>query len=90
MILLAPLLVPAAQNMGINLIHFGLVLSLNLTIAGMSPPFGAMMFVSTSITGTSIGEYTKACIPYMLLMIGNLLLFTYVPQIVMFLPNLLS
>ncbi len=90
MILLAPLLVPAAQNMGINLIHFGLVLSLNLTIAGMSPPFGAMMFVSTSITGTTIGEYTKACIPYMLLMIGNLLLFTYVPQIVMFLPNLLS
>ena len=90
MILLAPLLVPAAQNMGINLIHFGLVLSLNLTIAGMSPPFGAMMFVSTSITGTTIGEYTKACVPYMLLMIGNLLLFTYVPQIVMFLPNLLS
>ena len=90
MILLAPLLVPAAKSMGIDLIHFGLVLSLNLTIAGMSPPFGAMMFVSTSITGTSIAEYTKACIPYMLLMIGNLLLFTYVPQIVMFLPNLLS
>lgn len=90
MILLAPLLVPAAEALGIDLIHFGLVLSLNLTIAGMSPPFGAMMFVSTSITGTTIGEYAKACIPYMLLMIGCLMLFTYCPQIVMLLPNLLS
>ena len=90
MILLAPLLVPAAQQLGIDLIHFGLVLSLNLTIAGMSPPFGAMMFVSTSITGTTIEEYAKACIPYMALMIGCLLLFTYCPQIVMLLPDLLS
>lgn len=90
MILLAPLLVPAAQQLGIDLIHFGLVLSLNLTIAGMSPPFGAMMFVSTSITGTTIEEYAKACIPYMALMIGCLFLFTYCPQIVMLLPNLLS
>ncbi|MBQ6363142.1 MAG: TRAP transporter large permease [Lachnospiraceae bacterium] len=90
MVLLAPLLVPAAQSLGIDLIHFGLVLSLNLTIAGMSPPFGNMMFVSTSITGTTIAEYAKACIPYMLLMIGCLLLFTYCPGIVMLLPNLLS
>jgi len=90
MILLAPLLVPAARELGIDLVHFGLVLSINLTIAGMSPPFGAMMFVSTSITGTTIAEYAKACIPYMALMIVCLLAFTFCPGIVTFLPNLLS
>lgn len=90
MILLAPLLVPAAQGLGIDLVHFGLVLSVNLTIAGMTPPFGNMMFVSTSITGTSIAEYAKACIPYIILMIACLFLFTYCPQISLLVPNLLS
>ena len=90
MILLAPLLVPVASALGIDLIHFGLVLSFNLTIAGMTPPFGAMMFVATSITGTRIEDYTREAIPFILQLIFCLLLFTYIPQIVMFLPNLLG
>lgn len=90
MILLAPLLVPAAQALGIDLIHFGMVLSINLTIAGMTPPFGAMMFVSTSITGTKIEDYTREAIPYILQLAFVLLLCTYIPKIVTFLPDLLT
>ncbi|MCQ5128437.1 TRAP transporter large permease [Butyricicoccus faecihominis] len=90
MILLAPLLVPAAQALGIDLIHFGIVLAVNLTIAGMTPPFGAMMFVSTSITGTRIEDYTREALPYIAQLIICLLLITYIPQIVTFLPNLLA
>ena len=90
MILLAPLLVPAAQALGIDLIHFGIVLAVNLTIAGMTPPFGAMMFVSTSITGTKIEDYTRDALPYIGQLIICLLLITYIPQIVTFLPNLPS
>ncbi|MGE4549105.1 MAG: TRAP transporter large permease [Intestinibacillus sp.] len=90
MILLAPLLVPAAQALGIDLIHFGIVLAINLTIAGMTPPFGSMMFVSTSITGTRIEDYTKDALPYIAQLIICLILVTYIPAIVTFLPNLLS
>lgn len=90
MILLAPLLVPAAQALGIDLIHFGIVLSINLTIAGMTPPFGSMMFVSTSITGTKIEAYTKDALPYIAQLIICLILVTYIPQIVTWLPNLMG
>lgn len=90
MILLAPLLVPAASALGIDLVHFGIVLAVNLTIAGMTPPFGAMMFVSTSITGTKIEDYTKHALPYIGQLVLCLLLITYIPQLVTFLPNLLS
>lgn len=90
MILLAPLLVPAAESFGVDLIHFGIVLAINLTIAGITPPFGSQMFVTTSVTGVTIEEYAKESIPYILMMIGALLLMTFVPQIVMFLPNLLA
>ena len=90
MILLAPLLVPAAQTLGVDLIHFGIVLSINLTIAGITPPFGSQMFVVCNVTDVSIGEYAKESIPYILMMIGTLLLITYVPQITLLLPNLLA
>ncbi len=90
MILLAPLLVPAAQSFGVDLIHFGIVLSINLTIAGITPPFGSQMFVTTAVTGVTIEQYAKESVPYLLMMVGALLLLTFVPQIVMLLPNLLA
>ena len=90
MILLAPLLVPAATAFGVDLVHFGIVLCINLTIAGVTPPFGSQMFVTTSVTGVTIEEYAKESVPYLACLIIALLLMTYVPGIVMLLPNLLA
>lgn len=90
MVLLAPLLVPAVSAMDIDLIHFGIVMCINLTIAGFTPPFGSMLFVSTSITNTKISDYIREAIPFIVLMIALLLMFTFVPQIIMLGPNLLS
>lgn len=90
MILLAPLLVPAATAFGVDLVHFGIVLCINLTIAGVTPPFGSQMFVATSVTGVTIEEYARESIPYLACLIVALLLMTYVPGIVMLLPNLLA
>ncbi|MGI6181658.1 MAG: TRAP transporter large permease [Agathobaculum sp.] len=90
MILLAPLLVPAAQSLGVNLIHFGIVMCINLTIAGVTPPFGAMMFVSTSITGCSFEDYCKEVWPWCILLFGVLFLLTYVPDIILCVPRLLG
>ena len=90
MILLAPLLVPAAQSLGIDLIHFGIVLCINLTIAGFTPPFGSQMFVTTSIAGVKIEDYTKEALPYIGCMVLVLFLITYVPQITLIVPKLLG
>lgn len=90
MILLAPLLVPAASAMGIELIHFGIVMAINLTIAGVTPPFGAMMFTTLAITEVPMIDYIKEVIPFLILLIGLLLLFTFVPQIILCVPNLLA
>ena len=90
MILLAPLLIPAVQALGIDLVHFGIVMSINLTIAGFTPPFGTMMFVTTSIAKVRIEDYVKEAVPFLIVLIAILLLLTFVPGIVMFIPNLLG
>lgn len=90
MILLAPLLVPVAEAMGIDLVHFGIVMCINLTIAGFTPPFGSQMFTTCAITGCSIEDYAKDAVPFVVTLVIILLLMTYIPQIVMFVPNLLS
>lgn len=90
MILMAPLLVPAAQMLNIDLIHFGIVLSINLTIAGFTPPFGSQMFVTTSIADVRIEDYAKEALPYIGCLIGVLFLVTYVPDLVLCVPRLLG
>lgn len=90
MILLAPLLVPVAEVLGIDLIHFGIIMCINLTIAGFTPPFGSQMFTTCAITGCSIEKYAKQSIPFVATLVAVLLLLTYVPGIVMLVPNLLS
>lgn len=89
-VMLGPLLVPAAQALGIDLIHFGIVVAVNLTIGGISPPFGSVMFVSTMMTKTRIEDYTKEMLPYFGQLVFCLFLFTYIPITVTLLPNLLG
>ncbi len=89
LIIVAPLLVPVAQSMGIDLVHFGLVLIVNIMIGGITPPFGSMMFTTCSITKVSVGDFIREIWPFILALIAVLLVVTYVPSLVLFLPNLL-
>lgn len=90
MVLLAPLLVPTAMAMDIDLIHFGIIMAINLTIAGFTPPFGSMMFVTTSITNTKMEDYIRESLPYIAVLVLVLIILSYLPQITMLIPNLLS
>ncbi|WP_198136776.1 TRAP transporter large permease [Oceanobacillus jeddahense] len=90
MILLAPLLVPVVDAMGIDLVFFGILMSINLTIAGITPPFGTMMFVATSITGVKIEDYTRNILPFVGVLLLLLFVLIFIPDFVMFIPNLLS
>ncbi|ADQ13964.1 TRAP transporter large permease [Halanaerobium hydrogeniformans] len=88
LIILAPLLVPVVTGLGVDPIHFGVVAIVNIMIGGITPPFGSMMFTSCSITGVAINDFVREVIPFILALIVALLVVTYLPGIVMFLPNL--
>jgi tripartite ATP-independent transporter DctM subunit len=89
LIIVAPLLVPVVTGLGVDPVHFGLILIVNIMIGGITPPFGSMMFTTCSITGVSIGDFVREVYPFIIALILVLLVVTYVPSLVMFLPNLL-
>ena len=87
LILLTPLLAPAAEALGIDLVHLGIVMVLNLTIAGVTPPLGTLMYTSCSIIGVSVHQFTKEAIPFLLTLLLILFLVTYLPALALLLPN---
>lgn len=88
MVLLAPILIPAVKALNIDLVHFGIVMSVNLTIAGFTPPVGTMMFITLAITKTPMSEYIRECWPFLIALVSVLLVITYVPWIVLIIPRL--
>jgi len=89
LIIVAPLLVPVIKTMGIDIVHFGLMLIVNIMIGGITPPFGSMMFTTCSITNVSVGDFMREIWPFIIALVLVLLVVTYVPSIVLFLPNLI-
>ncbi|HHV58515.1 MAG TPA: TRAP transporter large permease [Firmicutes bacterium] len=90
MILLIPVLFPLIQKVGIDPVQFGVVATLNLMIGTITPPFGVSMFVMSKIAGISIAEFTRAALPFIVVLILALLVITYIPSIVLWLPSLLG
>lgn len=88
MIILAPLFLQVMARLGIDPIHFGVVLIFNLTIGSVSPPIGSVLFTVCSITKCSIEEFTRESIPLFLALGVALFIITFVPQTVLFLPRL--
>jgi C4-dicarboxylate transporter DctM subunit len=85
----APIILPLTAQFGIDPIHLGVVMSLNLCIGLVTPPFGTAMFVLCGISRCSIPEFSRAAWPFILALIVVLLLITYIPALVLFVPNLL-
>jgi len=88
LIILTPIFIPAVLGVGGNLIHFGVVLTVGLAIGMATPPVAIDIYVASAITGLPMGRITKPIIPMVLILTAVFLLITYVPQLVMFLPNL--
>lgn len=89
MIIIAPLLVPVVTTLGVDPVHFGIIVILNIMIGGITPPFGSMMFTVCSITGCELVDFFKEVIPFIIALLLVLMLITYIPQISMILPNLI-
>jgi len=89
LIIVAPLLVPLVKTMNIDLIHFGLIMIVNIMIGGITPPFGSMMFTTCAITGATVGQFIREIWPFILALLLVLVVVTYMPAVVMFLPDII-
>jgi tripartite ATP-independent transporter DctM subunit len=89
MIILVPMLLEIMQTLNIDPVHFGVVLVFNTTIGAITPPVGTVLYTTCSITRCSIEEFTVEFIPFFIALFSVLLLLTFVPPLVTFLPNLL-
>jgi tripartite ATP-independent transporter DctM subunit len=87
LILLTPILVPAVTKLGIDPLHFGLIIVVNLTIGGVTPPVGTMMFTTCSILRVKIETFVNEGWPMLVSMLIVLMLITYVPSLVTWLPT---
>jgi tripartite ATP-independent transporter DctM subunit len=84
-----PILLPIAVSIGIDPIQFGIIIVLNCGIGLLTPPVGAVLFIGSAVGKVPMERVVKATMPFYLCMIAALLLVTFIPQISMFLPNLL-
>jgi tripartite ATP-independent transporter DctM subunit len=87
LIILTPIFVPILVKLGVDPVHFGIVLVTNLTIAGVTPPVGQMMFISSQVLRVPMDDYTIEVLPFLAAMLGVLVLLTLFPSLTLLLPN---
>lgn len=90
LLIMAPILFPIAVQLGIDPIHLGIIMVVNMEIGMLTPPVGLNLFVISGVTGHSIGWAIKACVPWLLVLLTFLVIITYVPQVSLFLPEFLD
>jgi C4-dicarboxylate transporter DctM subunit len=86
-LILAPILFPIAQQMGIDPVHLGIILTVNMEIGMVTPPVGLNLFVTSGITGMSIMQVVRAALPWLSILLVFLVIVTYVPQLSLWLPR---
>jgi len=89
LVVIAPLILPTALQLGIDPIHLGIIMVLNLAIGTFTPPFGLNIFVSNSVTGLQLRELLPGLMAFIAVSLLALAIVTYVPQISLFLPDLI-
>ena len=88
MTIFVPVLLPIAESLGIDPVHFGVVVVVNLMIGLLTPPVGGLLFVESKISGVPFGTLSKNCTPFLISLLVILVLITYIPWLVTFIPNL--
>jgi C4-dicarboxylate transporter, DctM subunit len=88
-LILAPIFFPISQQLGIDPIHLGVIMVVNMEIGMITPPVGLNLFVTSGITGMNLVQVTRAALPWLSILLVFLLLITYIPQITLILPQLI-
>jgi len=89
-LIFTPIFLPVATSLGMDPVHFGIVMVLNLCIGLCTPPVGTVLFVGSGVAKISVSQVIKPLLPFLAVMIAVLLLVSYIPEISMFLPNLFN
>ncbi|GAB6191673.1 TRAP transporter large permease [Desulfocastanea catecholica] len=90
LLIMAPILFPIAVQLGIDPIHLGIIMVVNMEIGMLTPPVGLNLFVISGVTGNSMGWAIKACVPWLMVLLTFLVMITYIPQISLFLPEFID
>lgn len=90
LVILTPILLPVVTDLGMDPVHFGVILVLNLAIGFVTPPLGVNLFVATGVGKVSFEKISKAMIPILIVMVISLLIVTYVPPLSTYLPSFLD
>jgi tripartite ATP-independent transporter DctM subunit len=88
MLVVVPLVIPTAQTLGIDLLHLGVVLTVNMMIGLLTPPYGVLLFVTSGLVGVPVGAVIREVLPFVAVLIAALLAMVLVPDVVTFLPRL--
>lgn len=87
LLVIVPVLIPTAQALGIDMVHFGIVVVINIMLGLVTPPYGMLLFVMTRIARVPMRELVREVLPFLVGMVMALMLFTFVPDIVLWLPR---
>jgi tripartite ATP-independent transporter DctM subunit len=87
LLIVVPVFIPTAQALGIDPVHFGIVAVVNIMIGLITPPYGLLLFIMTNIAGVPLRHIVREVMPFLIVMIGALLLITLIPDLVLWLPR---
>jgi tripartite ATP-independent transporter DctM subunit len=88
LLVIVPVFIPTAQALGIDMVHFGVVVVVNIMLGLITPPYGLLLFIMTNIAGVPLRDIVRDVMPFLFAMIAALALITFVPDLVLFLPRL--
>lgn len=90
LLIIVPVLLPTAQALGVDPVHFGVVAVVNIMIGLITPPYGLLLFMMVTIAEVSLRELVREVMPFLAVMIGALALITFIPGLVLYLPRLMG
>ena len=90
LLVIVPIMIPAAKALGIDMVHFGVVVVVNVMIGLLTPPFGLLLFVVAGMTKQPLMVIVKEALPFILMSIVVLAVITFVPQTILWLPRLMG
>lgn len=88
LLIIVPVFIPTAQALGIDMVHFGVVVVVNIMLGLVTPPYGLLLFIMTNISGAPVKDIIRDCLPFLFWMAVCLGLITFVPEVVLWLPRM--
>jgi tripartite ATP-independent transporter DctM subunit len=90
LLIIVPVFIPTAQALGIDMVHFGVVVVVNIMLGLVTPPYGLLLFIMTNISGAPVKDIIRDALPFIFWMVACLAIITFVPDLVLWLPRLLG